>query len=70
MKEYEINGLRDKNTYLEEEVHHKNEEIFNNNKFLQEKLNKIEVDLASRRDQPSTPPPMAAVSSFSFEQDY
>lgn len=34
-------------------------------------MNKIEVDLASRRDQPSTPPPQTpAMASFSFEQDY
>ena len=68
MKEYEKNGLSDKIQYLEEELHKKNEEIFNHNRILQEKLNKIETDIASKKEQPasSTPPQPSFMSSFNF----
>jgi Fe-S-cluster containining protein len=35
MKEYEINGLKDKLGYLEEQLHLKNEEVSNNGRLLQ-----------------------------------
>lgn len=73
MKEYEINTLKDKIQYLEEELHKKNDEIFNHNQKLQDKLSKIESDIAVKQNQPVSSPVAQQPSSlmaFSFEQDY
>jgi predicted nucleic acid-binding Zn-ribbon protein len=68
MKEYEINGLKDKNGYLEEQLHIKSEEVANNGRLLQEKLQRIETELASKSSQ-NIPLP-APVQYARIEEDY
>lgn len=69
MKEYEINGLKDKLGYLEEQLHIKNEEVANNGRLLQEKLQKIETELTNKSAQ-SLPPIPSPSSQFRIEEDY
>lgn len=66
MKEYEINGLKDKVAYLEEQLHLKNEETNNHTRFLQEKLSKIELDIAARQPQTYAPP----TNNFRLDEDF
>lgn len=74
MKDYEINGLKDRIQYFEEELNLKKEELKNFNGLLEEKLNKIQFEITNKVSQPALAAPAAqqssALSSFSLEQDY
>lgn len=72
MKEYEINGLKDKVGFLEEELHMKNQEINSNSKMMQEKLLKIETEIINRNAQNiavSAPQPQYA-PQFRLDEDF
>ena len=71
MKEYEINGLKDKVGFLEEELHMKNQELNSNSKMMQEKLLKIETEIINRNTQnvvASAPQPQ--YQQFRLDEDF
>lgn len=71
MKEYEINGLKDKVGFLEEELQMKNQEINSTSKMMQEKLQKIETEIINRNTQNvvvSAPQPQYA--QFRLDEDF
>lgn len=71
MKEYEINGLKDKVGFLEEELHMKNQELNSNTKIMQEKLMKIETEIINRNTQNvMTSVPQPQYQQFRLDEDF